>query len=383
MSGISVIMPVYNREQYIEAAVESVMKQDYEQFELIIVDDCSLDQTPLIIKELTEKYPGRILSIRHETNTGVAQARNTAIQHSQYDILMMADSDDIQYPTRMRTMYEKLLSTSADIIFNDCEMIDDQGYSLGRYKGYPIDLNTDTVLAKLLERNYFWMSLAMLRKTSSIYFDKNIPTSEDYELFLRMALEQKRFVICQDVLTYYRIHGNNLSSNGNLSLQVTRDIFKNLDVQHVYKQLADRYDSSTTMRVMASVYAWREEPEQVVRILQHQPYHMESFFTLAMAHAQTGNYYDSLATFEHIRKQQQMPNAAVLNNIGVISHQLGYTSDQAMQWIQQALQVREDYMDALNNLRILQGEVNGTLQLTARPLRTEIVHTVASDSQHK
>lgn len=90
----SIIMPVYNAEKYVEAAVESVLQQSYTDFELLLVDDCSADSSYSVCQELAKK-DGRIKLLRTPQNGGAAAARDFAFQHIQGKYLTFIDSDDI------------------------------------------------------------------------------------------------------------------------------------------------------------------------------------------------------------------------------------------------------------------------------------------------
>lgn len=109
---VSVIMPVYNRERYLSQAIESVLNQTYGDFELIIVDDGSTDNSQAIIKE----YAGKDKRIRyafHEKNRGVSAARNTALAMAQGEWIALIDSDDAWHPERL----EKLLKIVQEGVF--------------------------------------------------------------------------------------------------------------------------------------------------------------------------------------------------------------------------------------------------------------------------
>lgn len=97
---VSIIMPAYNAEKYIEEAIESVLKQTYRNWELIIVNDCSIDATEQIVKKYQEQDE-RIKFHSLTENQGVANARNTAIQNARGRYLAFLDSDDMWLPEKL------------------------------------------------------------------------------------------------------------------------------------------------------------------------------------------------------------------------------------------------------------------------------------------
>lgn len=97
---ISVIIPVYNAERYIKYTLDSVVSQDYPEKEIVIVDDCSSDQSPIIIKEYMKDYP-YIVYHQLNKNSGVAIARNTGIKLAKGRYIAFVDSDDVWMPNKL------------------------------------------------------------------------------------------------------------------------------------------------------------------------------------------------------------------------------------------------------------------------------------------
>ena len=107
MPEISVVMAVYNREQYVSRAIESILNQTYKDFEFIIVDDGSTDNSSSIIKKYS-KLDKRIRYIRQK-NSGAAHARNEGVKNSQYKYIALMDDDDVSTPTRLEKQYKYLI----------------------------------------------------------------------------------------------------------------------------------------------------------------------------------------------------------------------------------------------------------------------------------
>lgn len=373
MPTVSVIMPAYNCEDYITAAIESVLNQTFQDYEFVIVDDCSNDTTPKVIQIFSEKYPDRITFIRHKTNLGAAAARNTAIQNSRSNIFMMADADDIQHKNRLEILHKELIKNDVDMIFNDCEMIDRNGRSLSRNKGYPCELSNDNVVLHLLKRNHLWIGLSMLRRQKDVVFDTSLPNAEDFELFLRLSMNGYKFKIVNQSLTSYRVHENNISSNGYTSNRSVKTILSRLDLQELYFELAQRHGEFEASVAVAAAYAWREEPEEVVRLLEGQPFSLEGHFALAISYFKLGELLESLGVFRLLF--EHTTNAAVLNNLSVIGFMIDPNYEKAKALLIEALSTQPEYQDAAKNLEHLErGEIN-KLKLTERPLREQVVHS--------
>ncbi|MDF4756482.1 glycosyltransferase family A protein, partial [Vibrio parahaemolyticus] len=104
---VSVIVPLYNAEKYIEETMESILNQTYKNIEIVIVDDGSKDQSSSIVKNLKKKYPEQIKYILQE-NQGVSVARNTGIENASGEYISFLDSDDLWHPTKIEKQIESM-----------------------------------------------------------------------------------------------------------------------------------------------------------------------------------------------------------------------------------------------------------------------------------
>lgn len=112
---VSVIVPLYNAEKYIEETMESILNQTYKNIEIVIVDDGSKDQSSSIVKNLKKKYPEQIKYILQE-NQGVSVARNTGIENASGEYISFLDSDDLWHPTKI----EKQITSMQKSNMNAC-----------------------------------------------------------------------------------------------------------------------------------------------------------------------------------------------------------------------------------------------------------------------
>ncbi len=104
MKLISIITPAYNAEKFIGSTIESVLLQTYQNWEMIIVDDCSTDNTVKVVEEYCN-IDSRIRIIKHSKNQGVAAARNTALSKAKGEYIAFLDSDDIWMPQKLDSQY--------------------------------------------------------------------------------------------------------------------------------------------------------------------------------------------------------------------------------------------------------------------------------------
>lgn len=140
MPQISVIVPVYNMERFLEKCLDSIIGQSFTDFELIIVDDGSTDGSRSIIEKYTGKYP--FIRSFYQENSGQGAARNLGIENSTGKYLSFVDSDDYIRRDMLRDMYEKAESENADLVV--CDMLD--VFSDGTPDLYHDCVNYDNVL---------------------------------------------------------------------------------------------------------------------------------------------------------------------------------------------------------------------------------------------
>lgn len=117
-NGITIIIPCYNTEKYIEKCLDSILNQNLKKYEVILVDDCSTDKTVSIIKKYEKKYPEFKLIQNHE-NHGAGYNRNIALSMAQYNLISFVDSDDYLEPNFYKELYEALIKEKADVAVCD------------------------------------------------------------------------------------------------------------------------------------------------------------------------------------------------------------------------------------------------------------------------
>jgi len=171
---VSILVPIYGVEKYIERCAVSLMEQTYGNIEYVFVDDCGKDRSVEILREVVGRYPERVNKVRivrHERNRGIAAARNTAITVATGDFVMFVDSDDWVENDIVEQCVSKQEETGADIVITDyqIELPDNKG----AYEDWPeAKDNIDLCLGQLQTRQRWGLWAQMTRR--SIYTDNNI-----------------------------------------------------------------------------------------------------------------------------------------------------------------------------------------------------------------
>lgn len=190
---ISIIIPTYNRAAVIGRAILSVLCQTYEDYEVIIVDDGSTDQTQGVVEQIADD---RIRCIRLEENHGAGYARNVGIQESKYDYIAFLDSDDEWKRFKLELQIQRMreLPPEAGLVY--CRMGGERGEGRGRFcvpsYEYKRTLLEGNMFPLLLRRNVIGMPAVLARRECLVRaggFRESMSCVEDYELILRIARE--------------------------------------------------------------------------------------------------------------------------------------------------------------------------------------------------
>ena len=207
---VSIITPLYNSEQYISQTVESVINQTYKDWELILIDDASTDDTLSIIKPFLDKN-SKIKLLKNKKNLGAAISRNKAINEAQGDYIAFLDADDLWKSKKLQTQIEAMQLENADICFSSYDQIDESGAPLNKkVKALPL-----LTYKKLLKSNY-------VGNLTGIYNSRvlgkiqtpNLRKRQDWLLWLEAIKRSKKAAIgIQESLAYYRIRKDSMSSN--------------------------------------------------------------------------------------------------------------------------------------------------------------------------
>ncbi|MBR2136654.1 MAG: glycosyltransferase family 2 protein [Alphaproteobacteria bacterium] len=205
----SIILPTYNRAAYLPRAITSVQGQTFTDFELIIVDDGSTDNTKEVVRRFQENDP-RIIYIDSGQNYGVSHARNLALQAAKGKYVVMLDSDDMFFPPLLATEYKFFRKhPEIDVLAVKPYKIEDDGSAGGR--DYP---TMNTVM--FLFNNEMVHIGAAVRKSfleqSGVIFDESWHTTEDYKFYADLLMKGAKFHMIDQFLVGIRYHHTNTNS---------------------------------------------------------------------------------------------------------------------------------------------------------------------------
>jgi glycosyltransferase involved in cell wall biosynthesis len=227
MPAVSVIMPVFNVERYVEAALESVLAQTWRDFEVLVIDDGSTDASVRLVERYTRDPRVRVL---HKSNGGISSARNAALRAASGDLMALLDGDDAWDPEFLEAQISILHAhPEVDVVTANARNLG------GDRDGQPArpwpDARPHPDLLGMIadEQAVFIMCVFRRRVCEQIgEFDESLRTNEDYDYWLRAAMAGLRFYRNPRPLGWYRRRNDSLSSSAVNMLQGILRVYEKL-----------------------------------------------------------------------------------------------------------------------------------------------------------
>jgi len=226
---VTVILPVFNGEQYLKESILSILKQSYFEFDFLIINDCSTDQSEKIIKSFSDK---RIKYLCNDHNLGLAATLNKAIALSKGDFIVRQDQDDISLPERLSYQIEYLKHNKNVALVGSWAQILRNDFNTGKFLKHPAD-NHQLKFALLFNNPFVHSSVVIRRKVitemKGYSQNPNWQPPEDYELWSRIAYKYDLGNIPKVLLKYREIE-TSMSRNKNQDFD---NIVKNISKRNI------------------------------------------------------------------------------------------------------------------------------------------------------
>ncbi|WP_239524867.1 glycosyltransferase family 2 protein [Leptobacterium flavescens] len=206
---VSIVTPTYNSEKYLAETIASVISQTYQDWELLLIDDASSDNTLNMIREFADKDK-RIRFFQLTENSGAGIARNKGIEMAQGNFVAFLDADDLWKPEKLEKQLKFMEEKDADVCFTAYELINEEGQALNRL----VTVLSEVDKNKILKANYIGNSTGIYNaeKLGKIYMPP-IRKRQDWALWLRCIEKAGSAYGLQENLAGYRVRKNSVSSN--------------------------------------------------------------------------------------------------------------------------------------------------------------------------
>ena len=231
---VSVIMPAHNAERFLEEAIQSVISQTVTDWELLVIDDCSSDNTRQIAAEFSQKDP-RIRLLANEQNMGVAKTRNRGLDLCSGQYVALLDSDDYWKPQLLEKMISRAKETEADIVYCSYELVSKEGEKVCKdFLVPPTTRFEDSIVRSVI-------SCSTVLLTKQFAMTHRFPTNtyhEDIALWFKSLQEGATAAGVTEVLASYRQH-NDSRSAGKLKSAMRRwTIYRNFLKMPIHKTIS-------------------------------------------------------------------------------------------------------------------------------------------------
>ena len=210
MSLVSIIIPYYKKEFFIEETIKSILIQSYQNFEILIIDD-EINLAASKVLEKISSLDSRIKIITNEKNLGAGESRNVGINFSKGDYIAFCDSDDLWKEQKLEVQLSFMKKNELNFSFTSYEVIDEN-------KNFIKTRNADDVVDFIKLRNSCDIGLSTVLMKRNIFDNREyrfarIKTKEDYVLWLTLAKNNIKLRGLKNILTSWRKNKNSLSSS--------------------------------------------------------------------------------------------------------------------------------------------------------------------------
>lgn len=300
--SVTVIIPMYNAEKYIGQCLQSLVNQTFQDFDVIVVNDCSTDNSLAEVKKFTEHFQGRLKVKTLSKNTGAsAIPKNTAIQMARGKYLTFLDSDDYITPTAIEEIFKIAEETDADIIhcshyfaFNDGENKISKGtFQRTNFVDKPTLETMDIAerVKKFTEYGFLWWGCSKLIRRDFLIKNKiQFPTSkvwEDMIFAFQCIVCAKNYVRVPNVFYYYRLRNDSLSHVPKTPAAIIRTMVNIVSCLDKFMGQNEFFKQNPQYRFMVIDWHLQERIGVLSNAVYVRdklaPYHMDQLFSQEMA----------------------------------------------------------------------------------------------------
>ena len=279
MPKVSVLIPTYNRALHLRAAIASVLDQTFQDFEVIVVDDASTDDTFAVVRSVDD---ARVRYLRHETNKKEAVSRNTALRAASGEYIAFLDDDDEWVREKLQRQVELLENRPPEFggVYTGCVTID---RTSGNVVGGVIPEKRGNIFEDMIVKNWVGTPSTVLFKKECFsqvgLFDETIAFGVDYDMWIRIASKYQLDYISEPLVKYY-IQSDRLSTNHELVIcglenQIVKygSLFRKSS-----KGLSRRY------RIIGTLYCYtgdlKKGRQALLRAIRINPFELRQYFNL-------------------------------------------------------------------------------------------------------
>lgn len=219
MCEISVVVPVYNVEKYLERCLESILGQTFTNYEIVLVEDGTQDNSGVICDRYAEKY--KCVRVIHQENKGLALARKTGLENAAGNYILFVDSDDWIHKNMLEEMYRVMKENQADIVCCQCTRVNEKGKQIIDVEmdvqqivcGHSLESACQMFVTRYLSPSA-WGKLIYAPLLGKVDFKGNLAIGEEHDMVTQLISLAKRVSIISDGFYYYYWRTDSISHAG-------------------------------------------------------------------------------------------------------------------------------------------------------------------------
>lgn len=262
----SVVIPLYNKAQSIGATINSVLQQSFKDFEIIIINDGSTDDSTTIVKSFVDKR----IKLINQTNQGVSSARNKGIEVASYNWIAFLDGDDLWLKNHLQIIYTLILRNSDKLVFSSS------------FANKVDDIHNDNIDTSKVMLDYFnsalhgevlWTSVVVVNKSCFAkvgHFDITLARGEDIDMWIRLA-KQYPIVKSSKITAIYRLEAENRACN--TYLDYDKSIISKIDLNNNISKSEKNYKKKI-IRERLIYYIYNRDLKIVWKIIKRYKFNI-------------------------------------------------------------------------------------------------------------
>ncbi|OXS79291.1 glycosyltransferase family 2 protein [Domibacillus enclensis] len=384
----SFVMPFYNNEKYLEEAIKSVLKSSVQEFELILVDDGSTDNS----LEIARKYAlisNKIKIFSHPSNLGPAKALKTSLKQCLGKYILFTAADDVSFSHRARRCLQTFESDSKiGMVISEAVIINEISEPTNEFYRIPNYIDVHNLAIEQMKRNYCLGATIAIKNDKGILNKKDIlEYADDYELSIEYIIAGYDIGVIREPLLNYRIHSNSVSNNKAALYSNTKKALNRIASEKIHSNLQKRgFDLINIEVALGTFNLFRGNVNEGLNYLQgslklieeeidlSSALLFELYFYLGVALYIKNDLKKSLNAFEKASEYNHQ-DPALLNNLAVLYTKVDADFEKSNAHIAKCIRIQSNYLDAQKNKRILESNYNiEDLKLTERILGKSLIH---------
>ena len=374
---VSIIVPVYNAERFLNETLNSIKSQTYNNLEVLVINDSSSDNSVEIIEKFV-KSDFRFRYFYNTTNQGVSHSTNVGLSQCKGEYITFHDHDDVMLPSKISSCVEILENnTELDGVITIAEYISEDGSHLGTTTALPDYITNNPFFVRAFERSYIptWAMFMRRDVINKLEFDDNIKIgNQDADFFLRMLYRRPQLYYLSNPQNRFRQVTKSLSKKSTSTFEIYKK-HNDVDIAKLYTQAG--YSKVVIDYALAKANLWRENIESALNYIRSAHERISEFdkeekdnvnFIYATCLYLNQLFEPCLEILQKIEGKSF--RAETLNNQGVCWAIFGDLT-KARDYFESALSILPEYIDPKNNLFALNASESMPVRhFTKFPLRS-------------